>query len=63
MLEIFEIWICHIFGLFCLPKVTSTLRNQSMERDGGGDNNNVYFNIIDKFYVISTARIKLYGFK
>ena len=63
VLEIFEIWICHIFEFCWLPKVTSTLREQLTERDGGDDKNKVYVKIIDNFYVIVTARRKLYGFK
>ena len=32
-LEIFEICTCHIFELFWLPKVISTLSKQPTERD------------------------------
>ena len=46
-----------------MPKVTSTLSKQPSERDGGGENNKVYVKIIDKLYVIVTARINLDGFK
>ena len=63
MLEIFEIWICHIFELCWLPTLTSTISKQPMERDGSGNKNKVYVKIIDNFYVIVTARRKLYGFK
>ena len=56
MLEIFEIWICLIFEVCWLPKVTSTLIKQPTERDGGGDNNKINVKIIDNFYVIVTAR-------
>ena len=59
MLEIFEIWICHIFEFCWLPKVTSTLSKQPTKRDGGGDKNKVYVKIIDNFYVIITSRRKL----
>ena len=63
VLEIFESWICHIFEFCWLPKVTSTLREQLTERDGGDDKNKVYVKIIDNFYVIVTARRNLDGFK
>ena len=63
VLEIFEIWICHIFELCWLPKLTSTISKQPMERDGSGNKNKVYVKIIDKSFVIVTARRKLDGFK
>ena len=63
VLEIFKIWICHVFEFCWLPKVTCTLSKQSTGRDGGGDNNKVYVKIIDNFYVIINARRKLDGFK
>ena len=50
MLEIFEIWICHIFAFFWLPKATSTLSKGPMDRDGDDDNNKVYLNTTDSFY-------------
>ena len=43
--------------------MTSTLSKQSTERDGGGDNNRVYFKIFDNFYVIVNAKRKLDVFK
>ena len=63
MLEISEIWICHIFEFCWLPKVTSTLSKQFTECAGGRDNNKVYVKIFYNFYVIVTNRRKLYGFK
>ena len=63
VLDIFLIWICHIFESWWLPKVTSTLSKWFMERDGADDNNKVYINIIYNFYVIVTYRRKLDGFK
>ena len=63
VLEILKIWICHIFEFCWLPKVTSTIRKQPTERDGGGVNNKVYVKIIYNFYVIVAARRKLDGFK
>ena len=59
VLEIFEIWMCHIFELCWLPKVTSILRKQLTDRDGVFDNNKFYVKIIDNFYVIITSRRKL----
>ena len=50
VLEIFEIWICHIFEFFWLPKVTSALSKQPTEHDDDGNNNKVYLNIAAKFY-------------
>ena len=61
--EIFEIWICHIFEFFWIPKVTSTISKRLKERDGGGENNKVYVKIIDNSHVIVTDRINLDGFK
>ena len=49
VLEIFEIWICHIFELCWPPKVTSTLSKQLMDQDGYGNNNKAYFNITADF--------------
>ena len=63
MLEIFEIWICHLFKFFQLPKVTSTLSKRPTEHDDDGKNNKVYVKIIDNSYVIVTARRNLDGFK
>ena len=63
VLEIIKIWICHIFEFCWLPKVTSTIRKQSKDRDVGGDDNKVYVKIIDNFYIIVIARRKLDGFK
>ena len=34
VLEIFEIWICHIFEFCWLPKMTSTLSKRPTEHDG-----------------------------
>ena len=59
--EIPKIRICHIFELFCLQKMTITLSKRSAGRYG--DNNKVYDKMIDKLYVIVTARRKLDGFK
>ena len=38
MLEIFEIWICPIFGFCWPPEVTRTRRKQPTEHDGDGKN-------------------------
>ena len=63
MLGILEIWICHIFKFYWLTKVTRTISKRMTERDGSSDKNKVYVKVIDKFYVIVTARRKLYGLK
>ena len=63
MLDIFEIWICHIFEFCWLPKVAITFSKISKESDGGGDNKKVYVKIIDSLHVIVTARRKLDVFK
>ena len=63
VLEIFEIWICHIFELCWLPKLTSTISKQPMERDGSGNKNKVYVKIIDIFYLRVHPRSKVDGFK
>ena len=49
VLEIFEIWICHIFEFCWLPRVTSTLSKQPPERDDDGNKNKVYLNISVNF--------------
>ena len=60
-LEIFEIWICQIFGFFLPPKVTSTRSNRPAERDGDGEKNKVYLIIDDKFYPLVHVIIRLDG--
>ena len=50
VLEVFEIWICHIFKLFYLTKVTSTLSKRAAECDDYGNNNKLYLKITTKFY-------------
>ena len=50
VIDIFEIWICHIFEFYWPPKVTSTLSKQPTEHYGGCDNNKVYINITANFY-------------
>ena len=63
MLEISEIWICHVFEFCWMTKATCTLSKKLTGRDGGGDNNKAYVNIIDNFYVIVTNRIMIDGFR
>ena len=62
VIEIFEIWICHIFEFFWPPKLTSTLSKQLAEHGGDDDNNKVYLNITDTFYPIVNDIIRFDGF-
>ena len=55
MLEISEIWICHIFDFLWVPKLTSNCSKRHTERDGDGK---IYIDIIYNFYLIVHARIK-----
>ena len=50
VLEILEIWICHIFEFCWTPKVTSTLSKWPSEHGGDGNSNKVYINITAYFY-------------
>ena len=59
MLEISDIWICHIFEFCWTPKLTSTLSKQPTENDGDGDNNKVYYNITAIFYPLVHVIIRL----
>ena len=43
VLEIFEIWICHIFDFFWPPKVTITISKKPTGSDGDGKNLNLYY--------------------
>ena len=61
VLQIFEIWICHIFEFCWPPKVTSTLSKQLTEHDGDGDNNKVYLDITDNLYHLVHVIIRLDG--
>ena len=49
VLEIFEIFICQIFGFSWLPKVTSTHNKWTTEHDGDGENHKVYIKITGHF--------------
>ena len=63
VLEIFEIWICHIFEFRWPPKVTSTLSKRPLEHDGdvieGRRYNKVYLNITDNYYLLVHVKIRL----
>ena len=63
VLNIIEIWICHIFEFFWLPTVTITLSKRPAEHDGDGNNNNIYLNITYYFYPLVHVIIRLDGFK
>ena len=60
-LRFYEIWICLIFELGWLLKVTSTLSKQPTEHDGDGKNNKVYLNITAYFYPLLHVIIRLDG--
>ena len=57
VLEIFEIWIYHIFEFCWSPKVTSTLSKQPTEHDGDEKNNKVYLNITANLFPLVHFRI------
>ena len=59
--EIFEIWICCIFELCWLPKVTNTLSKRPTESDHDGNNNQVYIKITVNFYILVYVRRSWYG--
>ena len=59
VLDIFDIWICHIVELFWLPKVTRTPRKQPTEHDGDGNKNKVYPNTTDYLYPLAHVIIRL----
>ena len=61
VLEIFEIWICQIFGSLCPPKGTSTCSKRPTGRYGDGYNNKVYPNINHNFYPLVHVIIRLDG--
>ena len=61
VLEIIEIWTCHIFKLFRPPKMTSTLIKRPAEHDGDGNNNKVYLDITSNFYPLVYIIIRLDG--
>ena len=61
VLEIFEIWICHIFEFCWLPKATSTLTKRPVDHDGDGNNNKVYLDITAYFYPLVHVIIRLDG--
>ena len=61
VLENFEIWICHIFEFFWLPKVINSLTKRPPEHDGDGSNNKVYLNINAYFYPLEDVIIRLDG--
>ena len=63
VVDIFEIWIYQIFEYYWLQKVTSSISKRLTERDGFGDNNKVYVENIDNFYVIVPDRRNLDGFQ
>ena len=50
LLEIFEILICHVFELFWLPKMTSTVSKRLREHYFGGESNKIYIMITYNFY-------------
>ena len=58
VLEISEIWICHIFEFFWMPKFISTLSKRLTEHVGDSNNKKIYVRIIENFYVIVTAIIR-----
>ena len=62
MLEIFEIWIFHIFEFYWLPKVTSTISKRPTDHDGDIDNNRLYLEITDNLYYLVHVIIRLDGF-
>ena len=61
VLDIFDIYICLIFGFYWSPKVTSTLSKIPAEHDGDGNNNKVYLNITYDFYPLVHVIIRLDG--
>ena len=62
VLEIIEIWICHIFEFYWPPKATSTIIKQPADSDGDGDNNKVYIKITDNLYTLVNVIIRLDGY-
>ena len=60
VLDIFKIWICHIFKFCWPPKVTSTPSKQPAEHDGDGNNNKIQLSITANFYPLVHVIIKLY---
>ena len=61
VLEVIEIWICHIFGFFSPPKVTSTFRKQPTDRDSDGNNNKFYLKIPINLYSLAHVIRRRYG--
>ena len=60
VIEVFEIWICYIFGFFWSPKETSTLGKQPTEYDGDDNKNQVYINITVNLYPLLNFKRRWY---
>ena len=55
--DVFEIWICRIFGFCWPPKVTKILSKSTAERDVDGNNNTFYLKVTVDFYYLIHIRI------
>ena len=59
VLDILEIWICHIFEFYWSPKVTGNISKWPIEHDGDGNNNKVYLSITANLYSLVHVIIRL----
>ena len=61
VLEISEIWICHIFEFCWMPKVTITIRKLQSENYDDENDNKVYIKINVSLYPLLHVRRRWYG--